>query len=100
MNCSPPGSSVHGILQARILEWVAIPFSWGLNPDVLYCRQILYHLSPHSAVKYATCAAAISVTRLGASTSIPSLEEVVAYAKNKVAQENGEAADGSGEGDA
>ena len=24
MNCSPPGSSVHGILQARILEWVAI----------------------------------------------------------------------------
>ena len=29
MNCSPPGSSVHGILQARILEWEAIPFSRG-----------------------------------------------------------------------
>ena len=27
MNCSPPDSSVHGILQARILEWVAISFS-------------------------------------------------------------------------
>ena len=27
MDCSPPGSSVHGIFQARILEWVAIPFS-------------------------------------------------------------------------
>ena len=27
MDCSPPGSCVHGILQARILEWVAIPFS-------------------------------------------------------------------------
>ena len=27
--CSPPGSSVHGILQARILEWVAIFFSRG-----------------------------------------------------------------------
>ena len=27
MNCSPPGSSVHGILQARILEWVAMPSS-------------------------------------------------------------------------
>ena len=26
VDCSPPGSSVHGILQARILEWVAIPF--------------------------------------------------------------------------
>ena len=29
MNCSPPSSSVHGILQARTLEWVAIPFSRG-----------------------------------------------------------------------
>ena len=29
MDCSPPGSSVYGILQARILEWVAIPFSRG-----------------------------------------------------------------------
>ena len=28
-DCSPPGSSLHGILQARILEWVAIPFSGG-----------------------------------------------------------------------
>ena len=27
MDCSPPGSSVHGISQARILEWVAILFS-------------------------------------------------------------------------
>ena len=32
MNCSPPGSSVHGILQARILEWIAISFSRDL-PD-------------------------------------------------------------------
>ena len=29
MDCSPPGSSVHGILQARRLEWVAMPFSRG-----------------------------------------------------------------------
>ena len=28
MDCSPPCSSVHGNLQVRILEWVAIPFSW------------------------------------------------------------------------
>ena len=28
-DCSPPGSSVHGILQARILEWVAMPSSRG-----------------------------------------------------------------------
>ena len=32
MDCSSPGSSVHGILQARILEWVALPSSRGL-PD-------------------------------------------------------------------
>ena len=29
MDCSLPGSYVHGILQARILEWVAVPFSRG-----------------------------------------------------------------------
>ena len=35
MDCSPPVSSVHGILQARILEWVAIPFSTGSsNPGI------------------------------------------------------------------
>ena len=51
MDCSPSGSSVHGILQARILEWVAIPFSrsifltQGKNLSLLNCRQILYHLS-------------------------------------------------------
>ena len=27
MDCSPPGSSVHGIFQARVLEWVAVAFS-------------------------------------------------------------------------
>ena len=29
VDCSPPGSSVHGILQARILEWIAISFFSG-----------------------------------------------------------------------
>jgi len=31
MDCSPPGSSVHGIFQARVLEWVAIAFSNYIN---------------------------------------------------------------------
>ena len=39
MDCSPPGSSVHGIFQERILEWVAISFSIycykGLNVCIL-----------------------------------------------------------------
>ena len=51
MDCSPPGSSVLGIFQARILAWVAIFISrgifpiQGLNPGLLHCRQILYRLS-------------------------------------------------------
>ena len=35
MDCSPPGSSVHGILQARIWEWVAISFSRGSSQLLL-----------------------------------------------------------------
>ena len=54
MVCSLPGSSVHGILQARVLKWVAIPFSKGSSPprdrtwvsciagDTLPCTH-LYH---------------------------------------------------------
>ena len=32
MACSPPGSSVHGILQVRVLEWVAVPSSRASSP--------------------------------------------------------------------
>ena len=54
MNCSPPGFSVHGILQARILEWTAISFFRGssqprdricvscITSGLLYCMQILF----------------------------------------------------------
>ena len=43
--------TVHGILQARILAWVAFLYSRGIfptqgsNPDLPHCRQILYQLS-------------------------------------------------------
>ena len=53
MGCSPPGSSVHSIFQARILEWVAISFSRGVfptqgsKPGLLHSRQILYLVSYH-----------------------------------------------------
>ena len=49
--CDPMHYIVYGILQARILEWVAFPFSrgilptQGLNQDLPHCRWILYHLS-------------------------------------------------------
>ena len=38
VDCSPPGSSVHGILQARILEWVAILFSRGSSQPGIKLR--------------------------------------------------------------
>ena len=53
MDCSLPGSSVHGILQARILEWVTMPSSTGsFQPGDQTCvsyvsyigRQVFYHL--------------------------------------------------------
>ena len=51
-DCSPEGSSAHGILQERILELVTshsllqgIFSTQGLNPGLLPCRWILYHLS-------------------------------------------------------
>ena len=44
MDCSLPGSSVHGIFQARVLEWGAIAFSLS-NPGLLNCKQIIYCLS-------------------------------------------------------
>ena len=50
-DCSLPGSSVHGVLQTRMLEWVAITFSkvifltQGSNSGLLHSRQILNCLS-------------------------------------------------------
>ena len=49
---SPQGSSVHGVPQARLLEWIAIPFLiQGLNPGLPPCRQILYHLSHQGSLE-------------------------------------------------
>ena len=59
MDCSLPGSSVHGIFQARILEWVAISFSrrssqhLALNPGVWHCRQTLLPSEPPGNSPYA-----------------------------------------------
>ena len=53
MDCSPLGSSVHGIFQVRVLEWGAIAFSRGLNPGLPHCRQSLYHLSHQESASLA-----------------------------------------------
>ena len=65
MDCGLPGSSVHGILQPRILEQVAVSFSrehsqprnqargifptQGSSPGLPHCRQVLYGLSPQGS---------------------------------------------------
>ena len=55
MDCIPPGSSVHGISQARLLEWVSISFSrrafWSRDRTCVACigRWIPYHLARREA---------------------------------------------------
>ena len=67
MNCDLPGSSVHGILQARILEWVALPSAtvkFYLTLDVL-----TYYVQPGGSV------VKNSPANAGNEGSIPGLED-------------------------
>ena len=41
MDCSPPGSSVHGIFQARVLEWGAIAFSEVMFSGIKYIHIVV-----------------------------------------------------------
>ena len=104
MDCSLPGSSVHGIFQARILEWVAhfllqeIFLTQELNPGLLPCRQMLYcpshkgslsctkFLSPAHTLWTALAAAPLGIARgmhllpcsfPGRSSQLPPLLSVV-----------------------
>ena len=66
MNCSPPASSIHGILQTRILEWIVTSFSresslpgdctcisWVLYLlHLLRCRQIILPVDPRRKLRY------------------------------------------------
>ena len=66
MDCSPPGSSIHGILQARILQWLVVPppgdlTKPGMNLPLLYCRQICYRWAIREAQLRAAAAAAKSL---------------------------------------
>ena len=57
MGCSSPGSSIHGIFQARILEWIDISFSRGSSlprdqTQVSHIAGRLYHLSHQGSSNY------------------------------------------------
>ena len=64
LDCSPPGSSVHGILQVRTLEWVAISLFQEIfliqisNPGLLHYRQMLYPLSHREGLQVEETASA------------------------------------------
>ena len=63
MNCSLRGFSVHGILQAKIVQWIAIPFSRGsssprIKPWLPESQQILYRLSYREVLEFSTCPSA------------------------------------------
>ena len=49
MDCNPPGFSVHGIFQARILEWVAISYSGGSSQSIQASNSCLLCLLPWQA---------------------------------------------------
>ena len=59
MDCILPGSSVHGISQARILEWVAIPFSFLFDYFILYIliliSEVLFYNQQINSVFSPTC---------------------------------------------
>ena len=77
MDCNPPGSSAHGIFQARILDWVAIFFprepSWPRDWTQVSCigRQILYCLS-YKGSPQRDSAVIKAILKAGASWELPS----------------------------
>ena len=81
MDHPPPGSSVHGILQARILEWLPFPSpedlpTQGSNLGLLLCRQILYRVRRSSLlIKRSWCEVA---SVLNVSTLLATAEQAPA----------------------
>ena len=84
MDCSPPGSPVHGMLQARIRERVAsfllqgIFLTQGSNPSLSHCRQILYRLS-HQGTPYYLSLSIKATHIVLLSSKPPSLEGLSFY---------------------
>ena len=62
MDCSPPGSSVHGILQARMLEWAAISFSnaWKWKVKVKSLSRVWLFATPWTAAHQAPLSMGVS----------------------------------------
>ena len=59
MDCSPPGSSVHGFFQTRILEWVAVSYSRGSSQlrDQIHVSYVFWGFPDSSVGKESACKA-------------------------------------------
>ena len=85
MDSSPWGSSVHGILQAKILEWVTISYSpgvlqtQGLNPCLLRGRQILYHWATREAPE-----TLVSLKKENTWNVVPAFTESIGWNREKL----------------
>ena len=76
MDCSPPGSPVHGVFQARTLEWVAISFSRGFPVATYVCVCVFfYHILFHYGLLHSTEYS--SLRHAARPCSIPLLHTVV-----------------------
>jgi len=64
MDCSPPGSSVHGVSQARIVEWVAISFSRDLS------KPGIQPASPALAGRFFTTESPIAIGQMWGAKSV------------------------------
>ena len=68
MDCSPPGSYVHGILQATILEWVAILFSRGSSQPgdrtQVSCIADIWAIKKYSVIVLKVCPQTLCCTFL------------------------------------
>ena len=72
MVCSPPGSSAHGIFQARVLEWGAIAFS---DKIVLVSAKVVSGLSDHELVN--VCVRKVQVKHVNSSPLVDFINRIL-----------------------
>ena len=84
VDCSPPGSPVHGILQARTLEWVAISFSnaWKWKVKVKSLSRVWLLETPWTAAHQAPPSMGFSRQEYWSGVPLPSPRRMVSKVKN------------------
>ena len=82
MDCSPPGSSIHGIFQARVLEWGAIAFSYcSLEPTFTwwYSRLCCIHLLKRFKCVFQANVSTVSYANIHTFCTLPVKEKLTKY---------------------